>query len=180
MITVTEELPMKSEYILPNATHALPVPTLAVPTLPALTLLVLTLVAFTLTTPAFGEDWAQWRGPNRDAKSLETGLLEKWPEEGPPLAWKATGIGGGYSSIAIANGHIFTMGDLDDGSYVLVLNEADGALIWKTRIGEAGGHRSGTRGHAARQLSMAMKSLSSTNMQTLCALMQRPATQTGR
>jgi outer membrane protein assembly factor BamB len=141
MITVTEELPMKSEYILPNATHALPVPTLAVPTVPALTLLVLTLVAFTLTTPAFGEDWAQWRGPNRDAKSLETGLLEKWPEEGPPLAWKATGIGGGYSSIAIANGHIFTMGDLDDGSYVLVLNESDGALIWKTRIGEAGGHK---------------------------------------
>ena len=132
---------MKSEYILPNATHALPVPTLAVPTLPALTLLVLTLVAFTLTTPAFGEDWAQWRGPNRDAKSLETGLLEKWPEDGPPLAWKANGVGGGYSSIAIANGRIFTMGDLDDGSYVLVLNEADGARIWKTRIGEAGGHK---------------------------------------
>ena len=66
---------MKSEYILPNATHALPVPTLAVPTLPALTLLVLTLVAFTLTTPAFGEDWAQWRGPNRDAKSLELSLI---------------------------------------------------------------------------------------------------------
>ena len=141
MLRLKEELPMKSEYILPNATHALPVPTLAVPTLPALTLLVLTLVAFTLTTPAFGEDWAQWRGPNRDAKSLETGLLENWPEEGPPLAWKATGIGGGYSSIAITNGRIFTMGDLDDGSYVLVLNESDGALIWKTRIGEAGGHK---------------------------------------
>ena len=137
---------MKSEYISPNATRALPVPTLATTTLavltvPALTLIVLTLVAFTLTTPAFGEDWAQWRGPNRDAKSLETGLLEKWPEDGPPLAWKATGIGGGYSSIAIANGRIFTMGDLDDGSYVIVLNENDGSRIWKTRIGEAGGHR---------------------------------------
>ena len=146
MITVTEELPMKSEYISPNATRALPVPTLATTTLavltvPALTLIVLTLVAFTLTTPAFGEDWAQWRGPNRDAKSLETGLLEKWPEDGPPLAWKATGVGGGYSSIAITNGRIFTMGDLDDGSYVIVLNENDGSRIWKTRIGEAGGHK---------------------------------------
>ena len=137
---------MKSEYISPNATRALPVPTLATTTLavltvPALTLTVLTLVAFTLTTPAFGEDWAQWRGPNRDAKSLETGLLEKWPEDGPPLAWKATGVGGGYSSIAITNGRIFTMGDLDDGSYVIVLNENDGSRIWKTRIGEAGGHK---------------------------------------
>ena len=100
-----------------------------------------TLCILTSVTNTHGHDWAQWRGPNRDAKSKETGLLENWPEEGPPLAWKATGIGGGYSSIAIANGRIFTMGDLDDGSYVLVLNESDGALIWKTRIGEAGGHR---------------------------------------
>ena len=91
---------MKSEYISPNATRTLPVPTLAVPTLavptlPALTLLVLTLVAFTLTTPAFGEDWAQWRGPNRDAKSLETGLLEKWPEDGPHLPGKQTALAEG-------------------------------------------------------------------------------------
>ncbi len=55
---------------------------------------------------SYGEDWAQWRGPNRDAKSNETGLLENWPEDGPPLAWKATGIGGGYSSVAITNGRI--------------------------------------------------------------------------
>jgi len=90
---------------------------------------------------SYGEDWAQWRGPNRDAKSNETGLLDTWPENGTPLAWKATGVGGGYSSIALANGHIFTMGDLDDGSYVIVLNETDGSPVWKTRIGEAGGHK---------------------------------------
>ena len=90
---------------------------------------------------SYGEDWAQWRGPNRDAKSNETGLLDTWPENGPPLAWKATGVGGGYSSIALANGRIFTMGDLDDGSYVIVLDETDGSPIWKTRIGEAGGHK---------------------------------------
>ena len=146
MLRLKEELPMKAEYISPNATNALPVPTLATTTLavltaPALTRIVLTLVAFTLTTPAFGEDWAQWRGPNRDAKSQETGLLDTWPEDGPPLSWKATGIGGGYSSIAIANSCIFTMGDLDDGSYALALKESDGARIWKTRIGEAGGHK---------------------------------------
>ena len=33
------------------------------------------------------------------------------------------------------------MGDLDDGSYVIVLDETDGSPIWKTRIGEAGGHK---------------------------------------
>ena len=100
-----------------------------------------TLSISSLSSTSYGEDWAQWRGPNRDAKSNETGLLENWPEDGPPLAWKATGLGGGYSSIALANGRIFTMGDLDDGSYVIVLDETDGSPIWKTRIGEAGGHK---------------------------------------
>ena len=106
-----------------------------------LLLLISTLSICSFGSPSYGEDWAQWRGANRDAKSNETGLLEIWPEDGPPLAWKATGLGGGYSSVAIANGRIFTMGDLDDGSYVIVLDETDGSPIWKTRIGEAGGHK---------------------------------------
>ena len=31
-------------------------------------------------------DWPQWRGPNRDGVSQETGLLQEWPKEGPKLA----------------------------------------------------------------------------------------------
>jgi len=31
----------------------------------------------------YGDDWPQFRGPNRDGKSTETGLLKKWPEGGP-------------------------------------------------------------------------------------------------
>ena len=41
-------------------------------------------------------DWPQWRGPNRDGVSLESGLLKKWPKDGPPIAWKADNLGGGY------------------------------------------------------------------------------------
>ena len=40
--------------------------------------------------------WPQWRGPNRDGVSKETGLLKQWPADGPPLVWKATGAGRGY------------------------------------------------------------------------------------
>ena len=40
-------------------------------------------------------DWPQWRGPNRDGRSAETGLLTEWPSAGPPLAWKAAGAGTG-------------------------------------------------------------------------------------
>ena len=89
---------------------------------------------------AFATDWPQWRGPNRDARSQETNLLESWPADGPPLAWEARGVGGGFSSIAVANGSIFTLGDLEDGCYAIALKEADGSPLWKTRVGNSGGH----------------------------------------
>src|SRR5262245_18499523 len=45
-------------------------------------------------------DWPQWQGPDRTAVSKETGLLQEWPKEGPPLAWKGTGLGKGMGGIA--------------------------------------------------------------------------------
>ncbi len=63
--------------------------------------------------PVAADDWPQWRGPDRDGKSAETGLLQDWPEGGPPLAWQASGLGAGYASVSIAGGKIFTMGDLE-------------------------------------------------------------------
>jgi hypothetical protein len=44
-------------------------------------------------------DWPQWRGPYRDGKSEETGLLQAWPEGGPKRLWKVSGIGRGYSGL---------------------------------------------------------------------------------
>ena len=47
-------------------------------------------------------DWPQWQGPDRTASSKETGLLKEWPKEGPPLAWKSKGLGGGDSAPSVA------------------------------------------------------------------------------
>ena len=80
-------------------------------------------------------DWPQWRGPNRDGKSPETGLLQEWPDGGPPLAWQAEGLGAGFSSVSVKDGRIYTMGDLEDGQYVFALQESDGGLLWKTKVG---------------------------------------------
>jgi outer membrane protein assembly factor BamB len=87
------------------------------------------------TPPAGADDWPQWRGPERNGKSAETGLLAQWPEAGPPLVWKAEGIGAGYSTVSVAGGRIFTMGDLADGQYVFALKQDGGTLQWKTRVG---------------------------------------------
>lgn len=91
--------------------------------------------------------WPQWRGPARDGVSTDTGLLTAWPEAGPPKVWTATGLGAGLSSVSIAAGRIFTMGDRRAGQFVIALDEATGRELWATRVGgrhddEYGGPRS--------------------------------------
>jgi outer membrane protein assembly factor BamB len=85
-------------------------------------------------TPA---EWPQWRGPNRDGISKETGLLKQWPESGPPLAWKAAGAGRGYSSLAVSKGRIYTMGLRGDREYVVAFDFKTGKEVWATPHGAA-------------------------------------------
>jgi len=89
------------------------------------------------TTGVHAEDWPQWRGQNRDGRSPESGLLQSWPEGGPPLAWKAEGLGGGFSSVAVAGDRIYTLGDLGDAQYAIAVRRDGGAIVWKTEIGPA-------------------------------------------
>jgi outer membrane protein assembly factor BamB len=82
-------------------------------------------------------DWPGWRGPARDGHSPDTGLLPSWPDGGPPLAWRASGFGGGFSSVAVVGERIYTMGDLGDAQYVIAAKRADGDILWKTRVAPA-------------------------------------------
>ncbi len=59
------------------------------------------LLLFLISSPLLAEDWPQWRGPNRDNKSAETGLLKKWPKGGPKLLWTYEEAGNAYSSFAV-------------------------------------------------------------------------------
>jgi len=80
-------------------------------------------------------NWSRWRGPNNDGISQETGLLTQWPAEGPPLMWKASGLGQGFSSVAVADGRIYTMGG-GDGVGIICRKVDDGSHVWRTEIGE--------------------------------------------
>jgi outer membrane protein assembly factor BamB len=81
-------------------------------------------------------DWPQWQGPNRNAISSETGLLDTWPKGGPKQLWKITGLGAGYSSPSVAAGRIFTMGNKDKLEYVIALDERDGKQLWAFPVGQ--------------------------------------------
>ncbi len=80
--------------------------------------------------------WPQFHGPNRDNLSTETGLLDEWPEGGPPLAWTVSGIGQGYSTVSISSGRIYTAGNIDQKSVVTAM-EPGGKILWQAVCGEA-------------------------------------------
>ena len=80
-------------------------------------------------------DWPQFRGPNREGVSTERGLLKEWPTEGPKKLWTAKGLGGGYSSVAVVGGVIFSTGLKPDGQeHVFALATSDGHELWSTPI----------------------------------------------
>ena len=96
---------------------------------------------------ARADDWPQWLGPNRDSVWRESGILEKFPTNGPPVLWRAS-VGGGYSGPVVANGCVYVTDRLlAEGSSnpadpfakttvkgverVLCLSEADGKILWK-------------------------------------------------
>jgi outer membrane protein assembly factor BamB len=90
-----------------------------------------------LCIPLLAADWTTWLGPNRDGKSIETGLLKSWPEGGPKSVWKTTGLGEGYSSMAVVGTRIFTQGQEGNQQFVLALDATTGKQVWKTPTGKA-------------------------------------------
>jgi outer membrane protein assembly factor BamB len=95
-------------------------------------------VSLNLTALGAPGDWPQFRGPNRDGASTEKGLLQDLPAGGPPLVWKATGLGIGYSTVSVVGERIYTIGEDDTNSAVVALNAADGKKVWSAKLGKPG------------------------------------------
>jgi outer membrane protein assembly factor BamB len=89
-----------------------------------------------VTAVVRADDWPQWRGPQRDGRSAETGLLKSWPAAGPPLAWRTSGVGTGYASVVTAHGRVFTLGARGRDVVVSGLDEQTGERLWSRVIGQ--------------------------------------------
>ncbi|WP_145262051.1 PQQ-binding-like beta-propeller repeat protein [Calycomorphotria hydatis] len=97
---------------------------------------VLNLILVLPTITAGAADWPQWQGPDRNAISPETGLLQEWPENGPALTWRVEGLGGGDSAPAVVDGMLFAMSNRDGKEIVWARSAADGKEIWATELGD--------------------------------------------
>jgi outer membrane protein assembly factor BamB len=84
--------------------------------------------------PLPADDWPQFRGPHRDAHSAETGLLKSWPAGGPALLWSVTGLGKGFTQVAVAGGRIYSTG-LVGKEGMLRACDANGLLLWEKSYG---------------------------------------------
>jgi outer membrane protein assembly factor BamB len=95
---------------------------------------------FGLNCPAAAADqgcsWPQFHGPRRDNVSTETGLLARWPEGGPKKLWTAQGLGHGFATVSIADGRIYTAGNLRGRTVVTAL-DMDGKTLWQADNGPA-------------------------------------------
>jgi outer membrane protein assembly factor BamB len=80
---------------------------------------------------------SQWRGPNRDGIYQETGLLKKWPAEGPEMEWFFEGLGYGHSSVAVTNENVFVTGmkDTTGAEGTLYSFDKRGNLLWEREYG---------------------------------------------
>lgn len=104
----------------------------------------LLLTACLMAAPAASEgDWPQWRGPNRDGKSAETGLFKNWPKDGPKVAWENLKIGNGYGSPSVVGDKIYILGgdgnNPGEAEYCLCLTLSGGKEVWKTPLGTSPG-----------------------------------------
>lgn len=88
-------------------------------------------------TEGSGNNPAQWRGPSRDGIYTCTGLLQKWPEQGPERILTLTGAGKGYSQPVVQNGIIYITGVKNDSSDVISAYEFSGRLLWEREYGKA-------------------------------------------
>jgi len=84
-------------------------------------------------------DWPQWRGPQRNGISRETGLLKEWPKDGPKLLWKVSAAGRGYSTPAVVGDRLYLLGNEgSDNEFVQALSVNDGHQVWRTPLGKVG------------------------------------------
>ncbi len=80
-------------------------------------------------------DWPQWRGPDRNDVSKETGLLREWPKEGPKLLWTFREAGVGFSGVAIVGDRLYTLGALQGSETVYAIDLKTHKRVWSAEVG---------------------------------------------
>jgi outer membrane protein assembly factor BamB len=85
----------------------------------------------------FSQEIVEFRSTGRKGHYNESGLLKKWPENGPDVILKIEGIGKGFSQPVVADGKIFVTGIKKDTTDILSAYDFNGKLLWETPYGRS-------------------------------------------
>jgi len=91
-------------------------------------------IVFILVSCSNKKEVSQWRGPERDGKYPQSGLLTQWPDEGPDIVWSYEGLGAGHGSVSFAEDQLFVLG-MPDTIGVIYSFDMEGNLLWKKKYG---------------------------------------------
>lgn len=97
-------------------------------------ILSVSLLASILVDITMAADWPQFRGPNRDGASRETGLLKNWPAGGPKVLWKGP-MGEGYSHLSVSKGRLYTLFGEGNNDVAAAYDTGTGKQLWKVPLG---------------------------------------------
>lgn len=94
------------------------------------------LIAFSFASSGVADDhWPQFQGPHRNGHAHSQGLIDEWPEQGPPITWIFRDCGLGYSSPSVVDGRLFITGARGDRELLICLDAQSGTEQWATDIG---------------------------------------------
>ena len=88
------------------------------------------MVGLALCGHVVAADWPNWRGPNHNGISNETDWITTWPDDGPKVLWKAS-LGTGFASMAVSNGRVYAMGNVNDNDVLYCFDADTGREVWK-------------------------------------------------
>src|SRR2546429_2773315 len=91
------------------------------------------LASLALISTSFAADWPQYRGPNHDAISPETGIQKNWPAGGPKVVWKIP-VGESFGSIAVVGKRCYLMMERNNNEVCVCLDADNGKEVWKREI----------------------------------------------
>ncbi len=87
-------------------------------------------LSITIASPIVcAEDWPRFLGPNGNGISNETGLIDKWGDEGPAIPWQMD-LGTGYGAPSILDGKLVVHHRVGNKEIVLCLDAESGDEIW--------------------------------------------------
>lgn len=88
------------------------------------------MLAALLSGMAHAADWPEFLGPSRNGMVADNQWRRDWPDEGLPILWRAN-VGTGFSSLAVADGRLFTLGNANETDTVWCLESKSGKVLWK-------------------------------------------------